>query len=1198
MLQMVRLLLQWLNNLFKYPFGSRRTHEFDGDEVFMVERSLPELTNADLEVLFNELLEGVHQARGQQWALKYLQRMEPRITVERWIDWLLIFGEKLLSSPAPNSKIATRMVKLGELNIGKVGELASEIGIQLLSREFLPQNLQQNLQRTPQPAAVAATPPAKPSLKTPRQRLLGDLGEQLWEYEQKETVDIAPASMRLEESWPSNIQHLSDQNAVAEISEAVIYELAAEEHPQTVEEEVEEVAASPLAENWDQSLTNLQPQVAQTLDELVVRLEQSTSLVQQLASELALRDAYDGQSHRPAITQRPNFQLTVTNQAEVLFDQGLQQAKSGDLLGALAFYSQAIKLQPESYEYWFNQGLALFHLQRFEEAISAYDQAINLKPDFAKAWYNRGGVLGELGDFDGAIASFDQAIELKFEYQEAWASRGLALLKLGLIWEAISSYDQALKLQPEDQETWYYRGVALGVGEQFEEAIASYDQALEIQPDYHEVWIDRGVVLFNLKRWSEAIESWDEALAIQSDFYLAWYNRGIALENLGRRGESIESYQQAITIKPDFHLAWYNQAVALFYLGRLTEAISCYDSALEIKLDYWEAWLGRALAVGNVVNNKASLSLPSSIAKSHPTLNQGGYEGKIATYEEGLKHLRPDTHPEGWGRLHLALGNTHYEHGKKQPSPRYYWQQAVSEYTQALLTLTSANFAELHLEVLQALTKVLVALGETETAQELQQQGLDLLQQLLNQITCSEQNKKQLALKFAGFIQLGVDLAVNTGDLVEAWEIAEHGKNTCLKLQLSGWSNEIYSPNYQGIQQLLNPQTVVIYWHLSPVALQTFIIKHDAPSPLLLLTPIQNREGVPEAVQRLVEFENWLEFWQKEYQEYCQNPDLENPLNHSWCVDMEGRLLNLRNILNIPTILQEIEGITHLILIPHRDLHKLPLHALFAVEQPDANYTINYLPSVQIGLELNTDGLSNWQLQKFLSVENIEHTSNDEIQFVDFAAAVVRQMFNNAQHIQGSQATKDNLENALAADYNILHFTGHAVNNLSEVAKSALVLADEDKLTLSEISQQTFSNYNLFTFTNSENVSHNIQNISSEYVGLTTGLLNSGVPYVLSTLWNVESSANALVIIEFYNRLLFHHSPVTALAEATTWLKEITVAELITWYENLFNNLHLEELKLRDFVTMQIDKHRQLSPQKQPYNHPYYWAGFILSGCG
>ncbi|MFM2063680.1 MAG: hypothetical protein RLZZ507_3351 [Cyanobacteriota bacterium] len=1188
MWQMLRWLLQWLNKFFKYPSDSRRTHEFDGAKGHEVVESLPELSNADLEVLFNELLEGVHQARGQQWALKYLQRMEPRITVERWIDWLLIFGEKLLSSPAPNSQIATRMVKLGELNIGKVGELASEIGIQLLSREFLAQRYEENLETS----QVAATPPAQPVLDTPGQQLLRDVGEKLWQHDQEEPVIITPVSINLEESWTSNRQHLSHQDAVAQTSEAVIYEYAGEDHPGTVEEAVEEVLASPLAENWDHSLANLEPKVAQTLDELVVRLEQSTNLVQQLASELALRD------QRQAIIPRPSFQLTVTNQAEVFFYQGLQQAKSGDLLGALAFYSQATKLQPESSEYWFNQGLTLFHLQRFEDAIASYDQAISLKSDFSKAWYNRGGVLGELGDFDGAIASFDKAIEFKPDYQAAWASRGLALLKLGLIWESISSYDQALNLQPEDQETWYYRGVALGVVEQFEDAIASYDQALEIQPDYHEVWIDRGVVLFNLKRWSEAIASWDQALSIQPDFYLAWYNRGIALENLGRREESISSYQQAIHIKPDFHLAWYNQAVALFYLDRLPEAISCYDSALEIKLDYWEAWLGRALAVGNVINDKASLSLTSSIAISNPALNQRGYEGKLATYQEGLKHLRPDTYPEGWGRLHLALGNTHYEHGKKQPSPRYFWQKAVSEYQQALLTLTSADFTELHLEVLQSLTKVLIGLGQTEAAQELQQQGLDLLQQLLNQITRPEQSKKQLALKFAGWKQLGVDLAVDAGDLVEAWEIAEHSKNTCLRLMLSGWSDEIYSPNYETIQQLLNSSTAIIYWHLSPVSLHTFIIKHEAPSPILLLTPIQDIGGIPEAVQRLVAFENWLEVWQKEYQGYRQNQDIENHQHHSWCLDMQQRLLQLQNILNISTIIQELEGITNLILIPHRDLHKLPIHALFPLNQEDLlNYTINYLPSIQIGLELKTDGLSNWQQQKFLSVENIENAANEEIQFADFAAVIARKMFDNAQHIQGSQVTKDNLKNALVADYNILHFTGHAVNNLSEVQKSALVLAGEDKLTLAEISQQTFNNYNLFILANSENVSNNSQNINSEYVGLATGLLCGGVPYVLSTIWNVESSATALVIIEFYRRLLVHQSPVMALSEATNWLRDITVAELITWYEDLLSNLHSEDLRLRNYVTMQIDNMRKLSPQQQPYHHPYYWAAFIITGC-
>jgi tetratricopeptide (TPR) repeat protein len=1225
MWQMLRWLLQWFNKLLKYPLGSRRTQDADGVEGYGVEQPLPELTNADLELLFNELLEGVHQARGQEWAIKYLRRMEPRITVDRWIDWLLIFGERLLSSPAPNTHIATRMVKLGELNVGKVGELASEIGVQLLSREFLSQRSDLITQPQTQEAGeehytqqntnsveVLVTPQEETVLDTPGQELLRQFGDQLWENEQPahqpqqpyiNPINIPSVSVSVV-SWNEvrngngsvNLENLDDLNyqQTDTPSEPVVYEFVAEEHPENLQE-VQEFTASPLAETPEKSLANLQnlePQVAQTLDELVARLEQSTSLVQQLASDLALRD-------RQEITPRPNFQLTVTNQAQQLFYQGLQQARSGDLYGALALYNQAIKLQPQNYEYWFNQGLSLFHLHRFEDAISAYDQTLNLNPDFAKAWYNRGGVLGELGDFDGAVASFEQAIALKPNYHEAWASKGLALLKLGFIWEAISSYEEALQLQPEDQETWYYRGVALGIVEQFEEAIASYNQALEIQPDYYEVLIDRGVVLFSLQRWSEAIESWDQALTIQSDFHLAWYNRGIALENLGKREESIESYQQAINIKPDFHLAWYNQAVALFYLDRLPEAIACYDSALEIKLDYWEAWLGRALAVGKVINTKESLSISSKIATENPALNRRGYEGKIATYQTGLQYLRPDTHPEGWGRLHLALGNTHYEHGKKQDIPRDFWQQAVSDYQQALLTLTLEDFTELHLEVLQSFTKVLLSLRETAAAQELQQQGLYLLEQLLNQNTRSEQSKKQLALKFIGFKQLGVDIAIESGDLLEAWEIAEHHKNTSLELLLSGWETEIYSPEYADVQQLLDPQTAIIYWHLSPAALHTFIIKHQAPSPLSLLTPIQDVETIPESVQRLLDFEKWLEYWQKQYQEHSQIQDLENPeniLNNSWCADMEGRLLNLREILNIDTITQELEGIENLILIPHRDLNKLPLHSLFVGSETQVNYTINYLPSIKIGLKIRNSGLLNWQDQKLLSVENIESAENQEIKADDFAAAVIRKMFNNSQHLHSEQVNLDNIKNALVADYNIFHFTGNVINNLREITTSALVLANQENLKLGEISQINVSNYHLFTFPQTEKVNHNIPNINGEYVGIETGLLNTGVANILTTLWKVEPSATAIVMIEFYRRLISLQSPVHALAETIHWLPEMTVVELIKWYEDLLATLPTEDLKLRSYITMQIDNCRKLSEHKKLYSHPYYWAAFILIG--
>ncbi|MFM7363141.1 MAG: tetratricopeptide repeat protein [Cuspidothrix sp.] len=899
----------------------------------LVVDELPELTKADLEFLFNELLEGVYQARGQQWALKYLQRMEPRITIDRWIDWLLGFGDKLLASPAPNYHLAKRLVQLGELGIGDISNLAYDIGVQLLGR-----NLNHEDQRQQGSEELEIVIPTEEELDDLGQELIRQ-NKQPQEYQNhqsEEVVKSPSASQMIEDMLTGESIDTGNQSGLEDIDH--VHELSENE-----DHSYEYAGADSLApreESSNQSLINVTPQLASTLDELVVRLEQSTSLAHQLASELAIRDQ--------EIVSQESLDIVVVNEAQSLFYQGLQRAKTGDLLSALSLYKRASELQPEEYQYWLNQGLTLFYLQRFTEAIAAYNKALALKPNLYKVWHTQGCIMGELGNFDGAIASFDRAISIKPDYSEALFSKGSALLKLGLVMEAISTYDQSLDLDPQDPQAWYYRGIALSVCEQHIDAIASYDQAVAIAPNYYEVWIDRGVVLFNLKQWSAAIESWDQALAIQPEFYLAWYNRGVSFENLGCREDAIISYQQAIAIKPDFHPAWYNQAVALFYLEHFVESICCYNSALQIKLDYWEAWLGRGAAVGHITPQESSLIVFSSISQSNPDLNLAGYPGKLATYQEGLKHLRPDTHPEGWGRLHIAIGNTYYEQSKKEASPRDYWYYAISEYQKALSTLTQEDFPELHLEILQSLTKILICLGETTPAQELHTWGVELLKQLVNNPTRSDENKKQLGLKFAGLGQLAVDLAVNIGDIVEAWEIAEQGKNNCLQWLAPKLNYQVQSRNYKSIQQLLNPATAMIYWHLSPAALQTFIIKDQAPSPILLLTPIQDSEVIPEGVKRLIEFERWLTDWKKSA--------------------TISKLLPLQEILNISTIIQELEGVDTIILIPHRELYKLPLHSLFnlsfsSVNSADmVNYNIIYLPSVSLGIDA--------QYQSFSSLDN------------------------------------------------------------------------------------------------------------------------------------------------------------------------------------------------------------------------------------
>ncbi len=403
-------------------------------------------------------------------------------------------------------------------------------------------------------------------------------------------------------------------------------------------------------------------------------------------------------------------------------------------------------------------------------------------------------------------------------------------------------------------------------------------------------------MLGKLGRNEEAIASNDEAIKIKPDFYQAWYNQGTALGKLGRFYDAIASFNLVRKIKPDVYQARNNRGLALANLGRYEEAIASYDKAIEIKPDDYKAWYNRGIAAGNSVSCDPLLASLSPIARQNPHLNKRGYEGRLASYEEGLKYCQQDTHPEGWGKLNQGIGNAHYFRGLGDSRPRSYWYKAVNSYHQALVTLTETYFLQLHLKVLQDLIRALLALGQIAEAKELQRRGTDLLRRLLKETNYSEHSKKQLALEFAGFGQLTVDLAVHSGKLVQALELAQQGKNACLSWLLDARSEEVSSPRWEEIKQLLNPTTALVYWHLSPAALHTFILKHDAPAPILITTPTDTTEEVPAAVQRLRDFENWVKDWNQQYAEI------------SWRGNLPQMLEQLANILDIPTIVQLIQG--------------------------------------------------------------------------------------------------------------------------------------------------------------------------------------------------------------------------------------------------------------------------------------------------
>ncbi|MEG4281998.1 CHAT domain-containing protein [Microcoleus sp. A006_D1] len=739
------------------------------------------------------------------------------------------------------------------------------------------------------------------------------------------------------------------------------------------------------------------------------------------------------------------------------------------------------------------------------------------------------------GDLEGAIAAFEKALEIDPKYYYAWNGLGNILKNLG----------------------------------HNREAIAAYDKALEIDRKYHLAWSGMGNALYHLGPNSEATAAYDKALEIDREYHLAWYGRGIALKDLGYNSEALADFDKALEIDPGFHYAWHGRGIALKDLGSNREAIAAYDKALEITGDqFWEAWCNRGWAF----------------------FNSYRYTEAIQNWDEGLQKYQPSNrdYREACGRLHLQKGDAHYRHGKQKSQYWDFFHKAKASYEQACEFLKSPPIPEAYLEVMQGLITICRSLGDPKTSEYLTEATTALENLLLDNQTHPE-IKQRLQRKFAGLYQLEVDTLVKSGKKINALEKAESRKNFCLQWMRAGSPNRTDSPTYPQIRDLLanNTATAIIYWHLSPVSLTAFIITPD--NFQTISTPVTDLSHDSKNPS----LEKWLKNWKTNYQNYSKLSKEQNKESHSWRQSMTAQLQKLADILKIPEICTHLTNIKDLILIPHRDLHLLPLHILFS----DNLFTITYLPSIQVGIDrLDRKPSPSMSL---LLVE-----SPDPLLFAEIEAPAIANFYLNCNTIPSSQATKNNLKEALQQPADIFHFTGHAYHNTKQPSQSALILKNKQPLTSEEIAKFDLKSYYLVGLSACETGITGKEELIDEFVGLASSFLAAGAVYALSTLWIVDEISTALMMIRFYEILNEQRCPnklhpALALKETQKWLRTITYSELSDWY------LELSEITkdnsacsqdLRDEANLIRRNDAKMVSQEPPYADLYYWAGFTITG--
>jgi tetratricopeptide (TPR) repeat protein len=125
--------------------------------------------------------------------------------------------------------------------------------------------------------------------------------------------------------------------------------------------------------------------------------------------------------------------------AEQYFARAFSKVEVGDMDGAIADYTEAIRLNPEFATAYSNRGVVRYNKGDMDGAIVDYIEAIRLNPDYADAYSNQAEAYFALSQYDKALTGFQKANQL--DSKDHFPLAGLAITH-----HALGNTDEAKRL--------------------------------------------------------------------------------------------------------------------------------------------------------------------------------------------------------------------------------------------------------------------------------------------------------------------------------------------------------------------------------------------------------------------------------------------------------------------------------------------------------------------------------------------------------------------------------------------------------------------------------------------------------------------------------------------------------------------------------------------------------------------------------
>lgn len=324
--------------------------------------------------------------------------------------------------------------------------------------------------------------------------------------------------------------------------------------------------------------------------------------------------------------------------ADDWFLQAGDKIQKGNYQAAISDFDQAIALNPDYAEAYFNRGNAYAALKQYPQAISDFDRAIALNPDYTYAYNSRGTSHLAAQQFPQAIADYDQAI---VRYQKALeegnkvkkastkASQERVAEYAPNITEAIQTGKSAdaAKLLLEAGRKWLNIDDPDG-RQALDKELKNFHKVRRIEADLAQVYVYRGIANHSLTQYDSAIADYNKAIAIDSKFTSAYVYRGMSYHLLKQYPRAIADYRKVINVNPKVIPVLSNLGLLYYEQNNIEAAITQLKQAISLDSTLAEPQLALATAYAKQGNQAQATQLAKAALRIDPKLAQADYQRK------------------------------------------------------------------------------------------------------------------------------------------------------------------------------------------------------------------------------------------------------------------------------------------------------------------------------------------------------------------------------------------------------------------------------------------------------------------------------------------------------------------------------------------------------------------------------------------